>query len=311
MIRFKIEQEIETLATNALLPGEGTHFEANGIKFSHWDFNIRDGWTGKSWVAEDEIGARTYDEATRDFETRLNRVIPRIAFVSQCYIEAAKQPFVVTRPDSQIAVMRFSKSVEATGLMFRKPEREALLKLLIEPIADEFFLYWNDAVNSTGYAAKILLMCAAVETLGRSAEESKEQKFSRIETILGKELKDKLWGIEGKSREGLRHRLAHGEYFAGADASTNYLEELHKGILLYFNNHILGKSPLSLQVVHPQRHPFGVRRGGVGFIRAVDEYPLSLRELVREFDEVEFGKSAKYELVWDKSEQETFLNQKT
>ena len=44
-------------------------------------------------------------------------------------------------------------------------------------IPDEFFYYWNDATNSSGYAAKLGLMFSAVEVLAKIKQEKKREKF--------------------------------------------------------------------------------------------------------------------------------------
>ena len=54
-------------------------------------------------------------------------------------------------------------------------------------IPDEFFWYWNDATNSTGYASKLLLMLSAVETLVNKpvTKGRPEMDYDKLVRILG------------------------------------------------------------------------------------------------------------------------------
>jgi hypothetical protein len=97
--------------------------------------------------------------------------------------------------------------------MFLEQHREALVQLLKEPsIPDEFYYYWNDVVNSVGYTPKLLLMCAAIECLTRMGHGKKD--WEKVVRVLGKELKEELYGTRDDSSTGLRHQLSRGEYWA-------------------------------------------------------------------------------------------------
>lgn len=94
-------------------------------------------------------------------------------------------------------------------------DEQKALKLLLDNsvIPDEFYYYWNDATNSSGYASKLVLMFSAVEALVKIAtEKGRPQKdWEKLELILGPELKKDLWGTEKEHRNALRHRLIHGD----------------------------------------------------------------------------------------------------
>ena len=54
-------------------------------------------------------------------------------------------------------------------------QQKALLALLGCPqIPEEFFYYWNDAVNSTGYSSKLVLMFSAIEALVKKPDGEKD-----------------------------------------------------------------------------------------------------------------------------------------
>ena len=98
--------------------------------------------------------------------------------------------------------------------MFMDNELTGLDSLLQDStVPNEFYWYWNDAINTFGYSSKLLLMFAALEALFREDRRiSKETYFAKIESVFGQEIKKELYGTkEDKGRSGLRHRLSHGE----------------------------------------------------------------------------------------------------
>lgn len=142
--------------------------------------------------------------------------------------------------------------------MFMADELKAFNALLTNSqIPDEFFWYWNDATNSTGYASKLLLMLSAVEALVkiRKRKRKGQKSSSKLERILGRKLKVALWGKPGDSSKALRHRLVHGEYFEPKDGQTDYFTLLHQKVITYFNDVIFQHKWIHESVVNPQRHP--------------------------------------------------------
>ena len=85
-------------------------------------------------------------------------------------------------------------------------------------IPEKFYCYWNDVVNAVGYTPKLLLMCAAIGCLTRIRLGKKD--WEKVVQVLGRELKEDLYGTEEDSSTGLRHRLAHGEYLGQSRASA-------------------------------------------------------------------------------------------
>src|SRR5262245_41915956 len=107
---FRFELQIETLAQNAIMPAgkAPAEFEASGIRFAQWDFNHRDGWLGDAWLAVAEIPAPSLDEAYKIFNLGLTKAVPRIAFVSQCYVEYLSQSYLITRRDQSLGFLRYT-----------------------------------------------------------------------------------------------------------------------------------------------------------------------------------------------------------
>ena len=149
---YQLQQRIHTLAHNAVDNASGgpPSFPAEGVVFSHWQFNHDDPWwTHNYWLAAAEIEANDYVQAWERFRKTLNKVVPRISFVSQCYAEYLGQPFLILRKHSDVAYVRCVMETTGCGLMFMDEERKALNLLLNDlKIPDEFFYYWNDATNS-------------------------------------------------------------------------------------------------------------------------------------------------------------------
>lgn len=275
-MKYRIQQRIETLAENAVgAAGEQPSFTAYDITFTHWDFNHRDGWVVDAWQAEAVIEASNHKKAYDQFVKSLTQVIPRIAFVGQCYIEARFQPLLIVREGADIGLFVDIFDSEPIGLMFMEEEKDALDKLLTNnTINNSFFFYWNDAVNTIGYTAKLLIMLAAIENLAKKPNGRKD--WSIIELVLGKELSDELY----KREKGLRHRLIHGEYFSPQD-SKNYVDIIHKKLMVYFNIHILGADLLTVDVTDPQRHFFGNKKRGARFITPkTSSNPFTLKSVL-------------------------------
>lgn len=307
---YRFEHKIETLADNAVMEaGKPPSFTAHDLNFSHWEFNHRDGWVGNAWVASANIQAMTFRKAFEDLWHRLSRVIPRISFVSQCYTEYISEPFLAVRDDLNLAFFRYTERTDGVGLMFMEESREALQTLLdTTTIPEEFFYYWNDAVNTIGYSAKLLLMFSAVEALVKRGRKNIDRE--KREKILGRELRVKLFGGEGATDEGLRNRLVHGEYFAAPDSKINYFEQIHAKVLAYFNQEIFKKQLLTENVVNPQRHVFGNRQALRIFIRPKSANPLELRAVLADIrnrnNDFNFDK---YEIVLDEGLGRQFRNE--
>jgi hypothetical protein len=294
MKTYKIEHKILTLIHCAVMNKEEdpASFIIEDIKFSHWNFNYRDGWQTNAWIATGEIKHENFIEAINIFRKKLSKIIPRISLISQSYIEFTREPFIIHEITKGVAVFEYNEDVKSGGLMFMEKEQKALQKLLDnKEISEEFYYYWNDTVNTSGYSGKLLLMFSAIEAL------SKETGINMREKIFGKELAKELY----EQNIGLRHRLVHGEYFSKKeDRESNYLESIHKKIMAYFNKKIFSEELLNENVVAPQRHPFGNKRGGRYIIKRKDgNNTFDLRDLLNDFNNNGFRTPEKYEHVFD------------
>lgn len=303
---YEIQHRIETLAKN-VGPVENLAgpFLSMDVYFSHWDFNYSEGWKGHYWLAKGTVDAPNCNEGYQKFHAKLAKIVPRIALLSQCYVDWLVQPFLMLRSDADIALFRFTGDRGATGLMFTGELQEALTSLLENSqIPEEFFYYWNDAVNSTGYSSKLVLMFSAIEALVKKPDGEKD--FAMLESILGLELKSTLWGTKGSSSGGLRHRLIHGEYFNPDDSGKDYIELVHRKIITYFNDAIFGEKVINENVVNPQRHPWGNKECSTFFIRAKGGSRLILKDVLSDTQKNDFYQMENYEIVDDRALTENY-----
>lgn len=289
-MRYQLEQRIHTLAQNVIdTPTAGvTGFTAEGVQFSPWQVMPGDGWwTHEYWIATGEIDANDFRKAGQLFWEKLARIVPRISLVSLCYAEYRAQPILILQEDSDTAFLRYTVEQKGAPLMFMDQEHKALSLLLTDSqIPDEFYWYWNDATNSSGYTSRLLLMLAAVETLvNKPVTKGRPQMdYAKLEAILGLELKREFWGEEGNSTNALRHRLTHGRYFGPDDGGKNHLGLLHNRIMAYFNETIFKEKLIEESVTKPQRHPFGNHILGQSFIRPKEGAKLALAYVYSDLD---------------------------
>lgn len=297
---YKIQHRLHILSQNAFIrDGTLASFSELDIHFSHWAFNWADGWSHNYWLAEGTIEALNFIEAGAAFTKKLGRIVPRIALIGQCYSQAAAQPLLIHKIDSDVAYFRYVREIKGVPLMFREDQVEALGTLLKSPeIPEEFYRYWNDVVNTIGYSAKLVLMFAAIEALfKRERKKSKEDFYAKMETVFGPELKIIIYGTKKKSNTGLRHRLMHGEYLGDPDTETNYVELIHKRVIEYFNTHIFHREIISQAVVNPQRHLFGNLEGWWHFIKPKGTARMSLKDIFEDFAKHDSLRAENYDLV--------------
>ena len=304
--QYEFQCRVEALAHIDMISSHETSgFLSDGIYFSHW---YREPFRSNNfWLAKVTVNASDKDGAIDCFNEKMAKRIPRIAFISQCYIEFACQPFLVKRVDKDFAFVRYVREDDAIGLMFGENEGKAL-KILLKnaEIPEAFYSYWNDAINSIGYSAKLLLLCAALDALGkcglcRDDRQYQSKFYGKIEHILGPELKKDVWGTKDDPKSGLRQRLVHGDYLGQEDVERDYVELVHKKIVNYFNESIFGETLLEENVVDPQRNIFGNKKGYQNFIKSKNHETINLKEVLEELDQKEINGIEKYEWVDDAS----------
>lgn len=298
--RYVIQHKVLTLAKCAVMERQDdpASFEIDGIKFSHWDFNYRDGWQKDAWLASAIVEGESYQKAFIEFNEKLSRLISRISLISQSYIEYLSEPFLINKTGSNTAFFRYTNDVGVVGLMFMDNDQKAL-KILLDKkynIPESFYYYWKDAVNANGLSSKLLLMFSAIEAL---VKKNRKKDWNLMNEILGKDLVEELFGTKEMPNKGLRHRLVHGEYFDSRDNGRNYLEVIHNKVIKYFNDKIFQKSLINENVTDPQRHFFGNKEECNTFVRLKKGHSFDLKDLLKDLSENGFYAPKKYEYVFE------------
>ncbi len=288
MNHYIIQQKINTISDLSILAeGVSVPMIIDGMQFSQWDFNLAEGCIGNAWIAEYQEEAENYHGAVLNFRKRLSKIVPKIAFISQCYMDYTSESFLVYKINENVDKTAFiyrTTNRGAPGLMFMEEEKENFDNLNLEN--DEFFWYMNDCYNTTGYTAKLLLMFAALESLAGKevkidAEGKEYETYNKVnmKAILGNDLFNEIYGLRG-----LRHKLTHGEYIDEIFSGKNYVEVLHNLILEYMNKNFSVK--LNTSVVHPQRHPFGNAYVTRTFIKPKEGHniEMTLKNVLADFE---------------------------
>lgn len=274
---YNIQKKVTTLSDNYADIYKNS-FNVDGLYFEQWDHNIAEGCLGDAWLVEFEVEANSFKDAYDIFNKKLQRIIPRVSLICQTYIQSSQESFLITRSDKNFGFIYYVQEELPVGLMFMEGQKKALDVLLDGNIKDEFFYYWNDAVNTMGYTAKILLMTSAIETLIKRPNGDKDYELRK--QILGVDLDDKLFA----QSTGLRHRLVHGEYLSNPeDSGTNYVIQIHKKIITYFNKEVFKEDLLSENVVGPQRNFADNHSVGRFYLKSVDDAGLDLKSILNAY----------------------------
>lgn len=300
---YEVEHKIQTLAKNAVFNKDKNSYHTFSVGdtiFEHWDFNFRDGWLENAWLAKSEVSSSNFLKAINTFHRKLWKIVSRVSLISQSYIEYRREPFIVHKKNSDKAFFHCTKDRKSVGLMFMENEKRALDELLVSPkVPDEFYYYWNDAVNALGYSAKLMLMFSALESLAKQRDKKKfKLPMNLYAHILGKRLANKIFA----QTVGLRHRLVHGEYLLSKqDGKKNYVDLIHKKMISFFNKKILSKPLLNEEVINPQRHFYGSKSEWYHFVKRVDNDTIfELKDFISEITDdykIGFRDNKKYELV--------------
>ncbi|HUD02491.1 MAG TPA: hypothetical protein VMR46_00520 [Candidatus Paceibacterota bacterium] len=291
MNEYFIEHRIRSISHLAMGDGTDPSFVVDGIIFRQEHFTIQTGPTGDFWFASAKINAADWEKAYAHFIDKLEKITSRISLVSQGYVRFVLEPFLITRSDSfpSTGLFRFTRDRDAQGLLLLQRHGQAIGTLYAEAtIPNDFYLYWNDATNTTGYSSKLLLMFAAIEALGRKRNKTAfPDAIDLYKSILG----DKLASDIFENTAGLRNQLSHGEYYSAPRNERDFVSEIHKAVVSYFNNEILKSELIDHDVVQPQRNFFENKAGFTNFIKTIDHSKMpDLKEVLTYFLEKEQGK---------------------
>lgn len=293
---YHVQHKIKVLLSNNAnisreTPEEAHTFTAEGLAFRPWVRDPHEYWKAGGWLVEANLEVDSLNDALKSYSLKMSRVVPRIAFVGQAYINDRKGPIFIKRDDKDIGWLKSVIPQEPVSLDFMDDEKEALDSLLENiDVPDTFYYYWNDSVNTTSYTGKLLLMFGAIDSLAVRGQRKKKRN-----EILGGELANEIYD----DSTGLRNRLTHGEYLNASDGK-NYVELMHKTVLGYFNKSIIRKDVLELNIVDPQRHFEDNYIGGQFYVKQNNSNaPLDIHSLVEDIEKNQ-GIPRSYEIIFDK-----------
>lgn len=260
MNKYLISQKIITPSHIDFMLRDGSkppQFKMGGFAFTPWNFSFAQGSYGDAWVASKIIQSDKYSVALYRFRRDLSKIIPRIAYVSQCSMDFYHESYIVKRINNnneRIFLFRHVHDEKPVGLPFRKEEIQSAekLKSLQYQIGLRFL---QESSNTERYIPKLVMLFASLEALcGKvdltKADGSIVSSYSRdiMKEILGGTLMNELFGPGG-----IRHKLNHGEL--PDFGSKDYVREIYQKILSYINKYF--KTTLNPDVVSPQRHFYG------------------------------------------------------
>ncbi len=282
---YRIQKRVHVMVRLFMKRPNFSQFEIAGAKYSHWFSDCHTNANQSSYLLiEDNIKANGYERALSLFHTKHMKILSQLSLLSQCYCEGLYQPYLITKKESDLACFYYVRDTKGVPASFNE---NSLLGLKVlqnnSLVPNQFFLYWQDMLNTSGYSAKLLLMCSALEALASSALNTHTgtgSKYSFFVEVLGEDLKDAVW----KQKVGVRHRLMHGEYFDYETDRENYLQKLYDKIIEYFNRTVFENTVIR-SITNPQRRPDGNKLHQHYWLKGGhDSSELNLRRLVLESD---------------------------
>ncbi|MFA6430342.1 MAG: hypothetical protein WC229_02330 [Candidatus Paceibacterota bacterium] len=264
-MKYYIEHKIKTLShlnvgIDKNLPEPLMNID--GYIFKQWSFNYRDGWGGDAWIVSKTIESNSCTEAINLFRENLDKILRKIAFVSQCYMEFYIQSFFILREDGNAEKkiwFRFSNETEGVPLHFDNEELDNYEKIKTA-FDNNAFRYLQEANNCQNYVPRLMLLFSALEAMSGRVEKEKTKEDGSIEIyytynketmikIMGGDLYNEIFGTDG-----IRHKINHGDYVENVSKKF-YTELIHYQILDYCNKNL--NTNFDLKIVSPGRSFYG------------------------------------------------------
>ncbi len=257
----------------------------DGYVFFQWDFNLKQGCIGDAWLARKEIEANSCIEAMNHFKKDFDQIIQKVAFVSQCYMDYYREPFLIYKLDNNSKNIFFYKHIQeinGVGLHFNEEVLKNYKKLenFEHTLA---FRFLQECCNTIGYIPKLILLFSALEAMCGKKENEKDGKTyftydkDEMKKIIGNQLFGEVFGDNG-----IRHKLNHGE-IVDLVFGQDYVEAIYRKIILYFNNEYDVK--IDASVVHPQRHFYNNHEFVNLWLRPNDNFEINLKDCINNFNE--------------------------
>lgn len=289
MNKYLIEQKIKTLS-ELWLDCDGRvarEMAIDGFVFNQWREPQGTGLRSvMAWMVKKEIESDNCINALNTFRRDLDTITQKVGFVSQCYMDFFKEPFLLFKlsdNNDRLFLYQHTRVDKGVGLHFGNNELQAY-----EQIKDfkypEAFRFLRECRNTIGYIPKLLLLFSALEAMCGRVEIDKGNGKTQIsyekETmmkILGRSLYNELFGPSG-----IRHKLDHGE-MVELVFGKNYVDEIYKNIVCYFNTEF--KANISEEVVSPQRHFYDNVGSANLWLKPENNFSINLINLVENCDD--------------------------
>ena len=130
MNTYIIEHEIITLLKNykdKLQPWVWD-FTEDSINFQHWEFDKWKGLSWNKWLASTEIESENYNDAINLYYKKLSKIIPKISFIWQVYIDSQRGSFLIKKWTYWF--FRYIYNGKPVSLKFWEEEKNILKNLM-------------------------------------------------------------------------------------------------------------------------------------------------------------------------------------
>ncbi len=287
MNKYIIEQRVRTLSHLSVGLNDDKpvpEMSIDDFLFTQWDFNYAEGWKGDAWLVQKEVEVNSGIEAINNFRKDLDKIVQKLTFVSQCFMDFYREPFLIFKSIGNQDNVFFYKHIQnktGVGLQFDESEINAYesIKGFKYP---EAFRFLQECSNTIGYVPKLLLLFSALEAMcGKIERQNADGKIyitydkNEMMKILGCSLYNELFGPNG-----IRHKLDHGEMVETV-FGKDYVNEIYKNIICYFNNNF--KTQLD-EVVSPQRHFYDNHEFINFWLKPKDNFEVNLKNCIKSFN---------------------------
>jgi hypothetical protein len=283
MNEYLIEHKIKTLSELGVgLKGinDIPQMDIEGYHFTQWDFTWQAGQLGDGWIASKLFRANSAMEALAHFRKELDEFLPKLAFISQCYMDFYRQPFLIYRKNNNEErdfFFRFTEEKDGVPLTFTENELKSYESIKTFPFLNTF-RFLQECNNCVGYVPKMTLLFAALEAMCGKKEIQRKNVVQVIydkevmKKILGEELNEEFFG-----RDGIRNKIIHGDTI-DLLPERDYVEEIHWKIVAYFNKEL--GADIVTEVVSPQRNFYSNYYYSNLWLRPIEEFKIGLKSCV-------------------------------
>jgi hypothetical protein len=284
METYLIQHKVKTLSKLGVGLNDSTFpkMDLGGFLIEQWDFNISEGWLGDAWLVEKNIQADSCEEAIKIFRSDLDKIVPKLAFISQCYMDFYMQPFLIKKINEPDNIFFFKYTEDHKGVSLHFSENEFKSYKKIGQLNNVLFRYLQECQNCTGYIPRLMLLFAALEALCGKKEKNDTNGDTYItynhkimKDILSKEFFNNLYGSNG-----IRHKLQHGDV-VDFIFQQDYVDIIYKKIIKYINNKYNTK--IVDDVVSSPRH-FHNNNGYLNFwLKPCAGFNINLKQCIANF----------------------------